>query len=190
MDRAIRVTVIITTMGNRADMLAESIDSIKSQTVPAFELIVENDLLSIADKLNAAISRSKGEAYLVVSDDDMLMPNAIEKLTEAMMSRNYDIVSPFWQNFGSNNEINGPEPFPGPGSLITKEMWERVGGYDNKMDMGIDADFGYNCKEHGAKWKIIPDILAKFRVHSGNGAGKNDWEKTNKLIKEKYNGKY
>src|SRR5262245_55635717 len=103
-----RITVVVPTY-DRAHYLGESLDSVLAQTLPAAEVIVVNDgstdrteevLARFGDRLqvlrtpqggksvavNAALAVAKGEYVWILDDDDVAMPDALERLVAPLES--------------------------------------------------------------------------------------------------------
>jgi glycosyltransferase involved in cell wall biosynthesis len=101
------ITAIIPTY-NRALYLANAIDSVLGQTVPPYELIVVDDgsvdstreiLKSFGDRirvihkenggkasaLNVGLQNANGELIWIFDDDDVALPNCLEKLSAALV---------------------------------------------------------------------------------------------------------
>lgn len=190
-----RVSVIIPSLGNRPEMLAEAVASIKAQTTPACEIIVvdypDETYGNQARRINEGVRKSIGEAYMFMGDDDLLMPDFIERMVAEMeKDPNLDIVSSRFQTFGDEDGVHGPNAFPLCSTLVTRRAYNRTQGYDERIPIGIDADFYFQCFETGARWTIIPDVLFKSRVHKDQYSHTGDWSDYKPLIHEKYNGKY
>lgn len=192
------VSAIIPTLGKRPDMLAQAVDSLKLQTIPVEIIVVEDRDESYgnqARKINEGVKRSKGEYYFFMGDDDILKPNFAERMlqefeTGKQRNLHWDIVASRFQNFGDNNEIHGPGAFPLCSTVVSRAMYDKTDGYDERAGPGCDAEFYFQCFERGAKWTIIEDILYLSRVHKDQFSLSADWSKYHPLIREKYHGKY
>jgi glycosyltransferase involved in cell wall biosynthesis len=105
-DIDMKVSVIVPTF-NRAQYLGECLDSLLGQTVPPSEIIVVNDgstdgtrnvlegyegRVKIFDKanggkssaLNKGLGEAKGEAIWIMDDDDVALPDAMERHVRAL----------------------------------------------------------------------------------------------------------
>lgn len=190
-----KVSVIIPSLGNRPEMLAEAIASIEAQTVPAHEIIVvdykDDTYGNQARRINTGVKKSTGDAYVFMGDDDQLMPDFVQRMTaEFERDPNLDIVTSRFQNFGDEDGVHGPNSFPLCSTLVKRSMYDRTAGYDERIPIGIDADFYFQCFEKNARWIIIPDILFRSRVHADQYSHTGDWSDYKPLIHEKYSGKY
>lgn len=180
-------------------MLAEAIASIKAQTVAAHEIIVvdypDETFGNQSRRLNHGVKQSTGTHYFFMGDDDKLMPNFIEAMTEAFAEAEQkyskmDIITSGFQNFGEEKGIHVPAKFPLASTVVSREIYDKTKGYDEAIPIGIDADFYFQCFELGAKWKVIPHTLYLSRVHKEQYSRVGNWGNYKKLIRNKYNGKY
>lgn len=187
------VSAIIPSLGKRPEMLAEAVQSIKDQTVPVLEIIVvdypDETYGNQARRINEGIRKSKGECFFFMGDDDKLLPNFIERMTEEM-TYDLDIITSRFRTFGDENEEHGPAQFPLCSTLTRRSIYDKTNGFDERIPIGIDADFYFQCFEAGAKWKIIGDVLYMSRVHKDQYSRTGDWSDYKPLIEQKYNRKY
>ena len=167
-------------------MLKETLESVKNQTVQPCEiLILREKVTAISGKLNRGIEKSIGDAFIILCDDDKLDPTYIEKTVKKMEETKADIVGTALENFGEYTGIHQFNQVPFVTSLVKKSIWEKVGGYDEAIKVGEDADFYTMCINNGAKIEKISEPLLKYRCHS-LGKGERHWEEPNRLRKEKY----
>lgn len=183
------ISVIIPTLGNRPEMLAKAIASVKAQTVPAHEIIVvdyeDNTEGNQARRINYGVRKSTGTHYVFMGDDDMLMPNFIQKMTE--LADGYDIVSTGFQNFGEDEGVNYPGRVPLCSTIVSREMYDKTEGYEEGAGVACDAAFYYQCFELGAKWNNNQGIyLYKSRVHPGQYSKVANWDAAKTYINTKY----
>lgn len=194
-----KISAIIPTLGNRPDMLKEAVDSIVNQTVPAHEIIVVDYLDDTygnqARRINKGVLQSTGDAYFFMGDDDILMPNFIERMISEFeeterMNQPMDIITSRFQTFGDESQVHTSNAFPLCSTIVKRSMYDKTKGYDEAIPIGIDADFYFQCFEANAQWKKIEDVLYRSRVHSDQYSNTGDWSQYHPLLKAKYNGKY
>lgn len=192
MEKNTRVSVIIPVY-NQAHWLPEAIESALAQTIPC-EVIVVNDgspdnTSEIAKKYpvrlvektngglssarNAGIKEATGDWILTLDADDKIAPNFIEKCLQVEA----DIIATGQEEFGDTNRIWFPHPNPTFDDFITanrinccslfkKEIWEKIGGYDENMKLGYeDWDFWLRATQVGYKVKTIQEPLFFYRKH-------------------------
>ena len=132
----------------------------------------ENGGLSSAR--NAGIKIATGDYICCLDSDDKLASNYIEKTLEA----DDDIVGFSYQEFGDKDGIF-PPPFKHPklehfrilnciicSALFKREIWEKVGGYDEDMRLGYeDHDFWMRALIAGYEVTCVKEILYYYRKH-------------------------
>ena len=180
-----RISILIISH-NSTQYLHEAIASAKAQTLPAYEIIVVGDTdhelvdynvgdIRVPAKFNAATFISKGNAIVHLCEDDKLDPEFLERTV--LYLNTHDIVYTDMRRFGAINEYISamewtPENMkistvPFITSLVTKEMYNKVGGYDpaTKDTAFSDWDFWWRCMDVGAKAKHIKEPLFLYRIH-------------------------
>lgn len=189
-----KISAIIPTLGKRPEMLEEAVNSIKLQTIPVHEIIVVNDndetYGNQARKINKGVLQSTGDAYFFMGDDDILLPNFAEVLSNEMLKGNWDIVTSRFRVFGNEEGEHGPAGFPLCSTLVKRSMYDKTKGYDGNIPIGIDADFYFQCFEKNTRWTILGDVLYMSRVHKDQYSLTGDWSGYKPLIMAKYGGKY
>ena len=185
---------------NQTTYLREAIDSALAQTVPCEIIVVDDgstdDSLQVAqsygNKIKVISQVNKGLAsarntiimnmnqdYLLPLDaDDVLAPNAVEKIQEVIDQTDADIVAPSFRTFGTTNQevILGPHPIPsvfdfleanriGYFSAIRKAKLLEIGGYSPRMVEGYeDLHMWINLLDRGVKLVTMKDILVGYRT--------------------------
>lgn len=102
------ITVVISAIPERADLLARAVASVASQTLPPAFIIVSID----ANGDGAAITRTRGLEQVTtkwvafLDDDDEFMPEHLAKLRECADQNDADFVFPWFVVKG------GTDPFP------------------------------------------------------------------------------
>lgn len=187
-----KVSIIIPCW-NQAHWLPDAIESALNQTVKC-EVIVVNDgspdntsevakkyPVRLVEKKNGGLSsarnygikEAKGEYILCLDSDDKILPEFVEKCLEA----NDDIVSTAQQEFGDSNNLWNSQPEHPTHDLFhcanqinccalyKKEMWEKVGGYDETMTGYEDWDYWFRTTKLGYTITVIREPLFLYRKH-------------------------
>lgn len=185
------VTVVIPTIPPRAAMLERALASVVAQTVPA-AVLVEPDpgRTGSAATRNRALAKVTTDWLLCLDDDDVLMPNAVQLLTEAQQKTGADVVSGgAWIPERPDHCEPGPLVPPGwiswqaitersiltVASLVRTEL-ARLAGFefrdDRRTGMHLD-DFGFygNLVGLGAKFWRIPETVFIWNHHGANTSG-------------------
>lgn len=234
------VSVIITTYGRNTDLIFEAIESVRNQTYQNIEIIVvddnglgteiqksneqifcnEEDIRYIVNKVNsgAQVSRnmgilsSRGKYIACLDDDDIWMPDKIEKQVTLMEKEDLALVycngyrfynnnledKKLYQfNFISDRELDfstelrsdhiGSTSIP----LMKKECLSQTGLFDVDMPARQDYEMWLRfCKCF--KVKGISEPLFYYRYHSGVRITKSYDKEIHsyKLLLKKYNEDY
>lgn len=208
------VSIIIPTY-KRTDYLKLTLESIQQQTFQKFEIVVVDDgspndenqkLCDSFDKVkyikisnsggpskprNIGIEQSKGKYIAFVDDDDLWLPNKLEKQIE-ILERNPDFgivhgcCNVIDENGLLQNRIIGrpgtPEIKHGdvsmrmignwtvmmPTSFVRREVIDEVGFFNEEMPpAGEDMEFWSRCS-FITKFYYLDEPLVQYRIHSRN----------------------
>jgi cellulose synthase/poly-beta-1,6-N-acetylglucosamine synthase-like glycosyltransferase len=187
-----KVLVVIPTQGKRPEMLAEAVESVKAQTVPVEYAIVCGHT-PVADRLNSAIDKSNCDAFVVLSDDDKLAPDFIEKTLAKLDG--VDIVYTDCVIFGRRNckahalgewtkKNIDQNTVPLITSLCRKSAWEKAGKYADVPF--FDWDFWWRCFYSGATAFWLKEHLWFYRDHEGQGGNSEDLAENRRIILERH----
>ena len=160
---------------DRLEFLDAALNSLVAQTRPADEVIVIGNVMtptsypnitymasdaSLATRLNATIDASDCDAYMILSDDDTVLPLFIEKTVGVMKSTGADIV---WTEFDTIPVT----------ALFRKSIWKKTGGY---CDIGFwDWDFKWSCGTANAYNVHLAEHLFQYNQHPAQVAQHALW---------------
>lgn len=196
---------IVLPVYNGETYLRESIDSVINQTYNNWELIIVNDCsndsspdimaeyaskddririinntinLKLPNSLNKGFEYAEGEYFSWTSDDNMYLPEAIEKMAQYLDNNsNAGMVCTDLQIIDENaNVIRNSHVDPKEMYLKTncnacfmyrKDVAENIGKYNDQKRLVEDYDYWLRIIE---KYEIhnIPQILYLYRQHSQN----------------------
>jgi hypothetical protein len=190
------VTVVIPTIPPRAAMLERAVASVTAQTVMA-SLVTEADegRTGSAATRNRALGRVETEFALFLDDDDVLMPWAVQVLTEAQAATGADVVSGgAWipQSPGHREPVGVPAPgWISPeavtarsalhvSSLVRTALALTAGGFRFARDPGTGMmldDYGLYCglAAAGATFFRVPETVLIWHHHGANTSGRPSW---------------
>ena len=124
---------------------------------------------------NTGIMAATGDYILFLDADDILMENAIERVTKEIQQMNADIIALSFKEFGKSDR----EVILGTFTLEDLKVANRipyccafrrsalveVGGYQPKMKWGWeDYHLTFNLWSRGKTISVIQEILFKYRV--------------------------
>ncbi len=151
---------------------------------------------------NTGIAHSTGNFIMPLDADDKIDPTFVEKALTIIKSGR-EIVAAGCQEFGLSTRQWAPKQHPthtdflfrnqiNHCALFKKEMWERLGGYDEHMRDGFeDWDFWTRSTGLGYTVEVISEPLFLYRKRGESmvtHAIRNK-EKIVKYMRDKYEGK-
>ena len=132
--------------------------------------------LGLGASRNTGFRNATSEYVVDVDFDDMLAPDFLKQVGMAIVEHKVDCVFTDFQLFGSSTDIwnnticdekemTRRQWIPGPGTLMKKSLWKRVGGYseDRIMIYNDDWDFWLGAVGKGIKTFHIPKPLYLYR---------------------------
>lgn len=196
----ITVDVVIPTF-NSGGLLREALDSVAAQTCLPKRVIVVDDGSSdgavapaiagrpsvtvirqanagVSAARNTGVARSNAEALLILDHDDLLSPNGLELLADAMRrGNNVNLVHGMVHEFvddrrGLPDGVRAAErvlPARLSGcTLIRRALWEHVGGCIPGMTQGEWIDWIDRAMASGAVVETVPEVVLHRRIHANN----------------------
>lgn len=197
-----RVTLVVPSF-NHGRFVGIAVDSLLAQTYDALEVIVIDDgstddsrkvlqgyesQVHVVFQENAGQARTlnrgwalgRGEFVGYLSADDLLYPNAVERLVAALDAEpEAVVVYPDFDLVDSRGHVlrrvKAPQATPhdtlarlvcapGPGALVRRNVLELVGGWDPAYRQMPDLEFWMRATTVG-RLRHVPERLAAFRVH-------------------------
>jgi glycosyltransferase involved in cell wall biosynthesis len=138
---------------------------------------------------NFGISKSSGQYILPVDADDVIcdsrwLTHCVEKINEetivtsfvglydkTMKSKNeiwpHDKINKTWSKIINRNNVIGPSMYP-------KSMWEKIGGYDEKMLSWEDWEFWIRAYKAGYKLIRLNHVYYHYRQHDEGNLSKHN----------------
>ena len=214
-----KITVIVPTY-KRLDYLAEAINSIIEQTHTDWECLIVNDhppdaiaisklLASFKDDRlhlinhetslggnaarNSGIARARGEIIAFLDDDDLWLPDKLQKHLACHQDSQAGVVfsgvTQQWEGkklpakttLAANpaedvlTAMSKGEFCPHTTSAVTVARWcfDRCGTFDSKLVSFQDWDMWYRLAAKGVKFDCISEPLIIFRQHLGARTSKS-----------------
>lgn len=199
---------IVTPAYNQAAHLAETIESVLAQDYPNIEYIVLDDgstdstpevlsrysgrvrwerhqNMGQAQTLNKGWAMSRGVFVGYLSSDDLLLPDAISKLVETLLTTPNAVVA-----YGDFNLIDAKGNYlrtveaenfdrerltvdlvcqPGPGALFPRQVLDQVGAWNISLHQTPDFEFWLRVARLG-NFIRIAKVLAQYRIHEGSAS--------------------
>jgi glycosyltransferase involved in cell wall biosynthesis len=159
--------------------------------LPAWVKLIETEgREGVAKARNVGIAASKGWLFIPLDADDYLEPKALQVMFDAYKIERDIIYSDFWQTSMDGQEMSihhcddyNPRLLTGrkrtfEGSsregmihsatiLAQKSIWEKVGGYDERLPAWEDWDFQLAAGDLGFCSRRVAMPLFVYRKHTG-----------------------
>ncbi len=189
-----RVSVVVPVY-NGESFIGEALASVFAQTRPADEVFVVDDgssdgtpnILAQCSGIeilrqdnrgagvarNSAIERSTGDLLAFLDADDLWLPDKLEVQRGALdATPECQAVFGHVQQFGLGVQAD-KEAAPMPGYIpsamvIRREAFLSVGMFDTDPSVPEFAEWFLRAKENGLKMRMLPQVVARRRLHSGN----------------------
>lgn len=198
---------IVISCYNRKDFIAETLNSCLCQTFKEFEIIVvddgsTDDSLSViypytilsnvtvirqqnggpGSARNRGILNAKGKYILTLDSDDMLRPDHLQLMVDAISDREDLIVTSYLRLLREDGSIENapwshvPKSYQDAASrnfciccsMFSKSAWQKIDGFDeNRVLIGReDWEFWIRLYQSGCQVHVIEDYLLLYRIHN------------------------
>ena len=207
------ISIVVPTYKTPIHFLREMMDSVVNQSYSNWELCiadgsegdveVEQELeryhqqdsrikykileknLGIAGNTNEALELAAGDYIGLFDHDDLLTPNALYEVVNALQETEYDILYTDEDKITGDGSKHLDPNFKPDFSIdlfrsnnyithffvVKKEIMDRIGGFRSEYDGAQDYDLMFRCIENATQIKHIPMILYHWRVHMNSVAG-------------------
>jgi glycosyltransferase involved in cell wall biosynthesis len=147
---------------------------------------------------NTAIQTGHAPFVVYVDADDFVHREFLVATLDAIERRGADCAYSDFQCVGLSNDVWRPEPksanelaeaqwIPGPGTVMRRSVWERVGGYGGaNLYPNEDWDFWIGAVAAGFSVVHVPRLLYFYRRHAESGMAtmaRNEWISREAIIK-------
>jgi len=140
-------------------------------------LFRHNHNSGLAQTRNTAFAQARTPYVFVLDADNVLYPRCLERhlqvLSQCDASFAYSYLEVFGARRGLQNTVKWEKEILQYGNmvdamvLLRKSAWEQAGGYSVMEVMGWeDYDLWFKIGRNGGWGILIPEILARYRVHS------------------------
>jgi glycosyltransferase involved in cell wall biosynthesis len=139
-------------------------------------VLVEQENAGLSAARNAGIRVSTGQFILPLDSDDMIHPTYAEKAVP-LFTTGVGIVRAYQQNFGDDDRAYKLRDVKTVNdilqrnaicccSVFRRDLWEKVGGYDESMKNGYeDWEFWIRILAKRKQVRTIPEVLFYYRKH-------------------------
>lgn len=163
------VSVLTPSVPERGDMLAETRRSVETQTMKRWEhlVLVDSTYRGCAATVNALAAEAKTDWLFLLADDDLLLPTCLA--VHYRLRVGADIVySPPVVEGEPEPPFHGTPPGIPSSVLISRALWERLGGYDLSLGQCEDYDLFERALVDGAVFRRTEKQLWVYRFTGHN----------------------
>ena len=137
-----------------------------------------------SDAFNKGFAKAHGKWLFWLNADDALLPNALKKVqrvigespsrtwiagNQVFVDKDGRVTKCLWGNSWHDWLYRHALPHVnGPSSFFTRELFEKVGGFDVRMSVGMDFDLWIKFMKIGAHFERIQSYLWAWRNHDGS----------------------
>lgn len=207
------ISIAVPTYNTPITFLKEMVDSVLTQSYPNWELCIGDGSegnaelervmreytardsrirfrvleknLGIAGNTNGALELATGDYIGLLDHDDVLAPNALFEVVQALNEDSYDVLYTDEDKVSADLRVHDDPNFKPDFNLdllrshnyIThffvarKSIVDEIQGFRSEFDGSQDYDFIFRCIEHAQKIKHIPKVLYHWRIHGNSVAG-------------------
>jgi glycosyltransferase involved in cell wall biosynthesis len=160
--------------------------------------IINKENGGLASARNAGIRLATGKYVMSFDADDIMRPDCLKE--HLKLADENTVVTCGLMAFGDQNYTTFPETATldilltrnciYSNSLFSKALWEKTGGFDEKMKIGVeDWEFWIQCAKAGCKFVSSPYVALLWRRHEGSmseNLSNPNWEKNLQYFRSKH----
>jgi glycosyltransferase involved in cell wall biosynthesis len=200
------LVTIVTPSYNQGCFLKRTIESVRKQTYPNIEYLVmdggsNDESIEIlksygeqftwvsekdqgqTDAINKGFARSHGEILAYLNSDDVLQPEAVEKVVDFLLDHpEVDLVYGEANYIDKEDQVTGRYPTQEysfqtltgedficqPAAFWRKRIAERVGPFDTSLHIVMDYDYWLRIAKAGGTFARLNETLACSRLYAEN----------------------
>lgn len=163
----VTVSVLTPSMPERDWMLEEAKASVRAQMVPHEHLVrVDRAREGCARTVNRLAERAAGDWLFILADDDLMLPNCLPyHLQAATLGADVVYAPPLVWGAPESGYRQRPPAIPSA-ALILRSLWQRLGGYDERLTREEDRDLWTRAVAAGARFvRFDEQPTWVYRIH-------------------------
>ena len=207
------ISIAVPAYQTPVEFLKQMIESLISQTYPEWELCIANaspdneemqrvladysagdprvrfcnlkENLGIAENTNRAFAMAKGEFMGLLDHDDLLAPNALYEIVQALQEHPQadalytdedKVTTELDEHFQPhlkpdfNLDLLRSNNYICHFFVVRRSIVEKAGGFRKEFDGAQDYDFIFRCTESAREVLHVPEILYHWRTHKASTA--------------------
>lgn len=141
--------------------------------------------LGLAASSNAVVAKARAPLLARMDADDVAHPDRLQRQMAVMMNEpDVAVIGTLCNGIDASGREVRPRdrwrllrrsnyiPFPHGSAMFRRDVFEQVGGYDERAEGGEDQDLFLKMATRG-RVLTLPDILYSYRYHSNNATLSN-----------------
>jgi glycosyltransferase involved in cell wall biosynthesis len=141
--------------------------------------------LGVSASSNTVVSKARAPIVARMDADDIAHPDRLKRQWEILENHpEIDVIGTLCNGINTGGQVVRPRdrwrllrrsirvPFPHGSAMFRREIFDRVGGYDENSDGGEDQDLFSRMAACG-RVVTLPDVLYSYRYHSNNATLSN-----------------
>lgn len=178
-----------------------TLDIIKKYEAKITTFISEKDS-GIYNAMNKGLKLAKGEIIALLNADDYYYPETIQSVVNQFEQSNAHIVygnlmklrsfgnKDYFKQVAPNISLmEKTMPIFHPATFVKKELYEKIGTFNEKYKLSADYDFIYRAYKADAVFEYLPQPLTVFRIGGASNVTCNSYKEGYQILKS-YNSPY
>ena len=178
-----------------------TINIIKKYETKISIFISEKDS-GIYNAMNKGLALAKGEIIGILNADDYYYPETIQLIVNQFEQSNADVVygnlmklrsienKDYFKQVAPNISLmEKTMPIFHPATFVKKELYEKIGTFNEKYKLSADYDFIYRAYKADAIFEYIPQPLTVFRIDGATNTSCKSYKEGYQILKS-YNSPF
>lgn len=172
-----------------------TIKIIKKYETKISTFISEKDT-GIYNAMNKGLALATGKIVGILNADDYYYPETIQLVVEKFEQSNADVVYGNMTKLRTFNEkecfkevqpdislMEKTMPIFHPATFVKKELYEKIGTFNEKYKLSADYDFIYRAYKADAVFEYIPQPLTVFRIDGATSTNCKSYKEGYQILK-------
>lgn len=178
--------------GGSTDKTLEIVERYKS----SISKVVSEKDSGIYNAMNKGLKLATGEIVAILNADDYYYPETIELVVKQFEQNNVDVVYGDLTKLRvlANKEyfkeikpditlMEKTMPIFHPSTFVKKDVYDKVGGFNEIYKLSADYDFIYKAYKAGVIFNYLPKSLAVFRIGGASNTNCNSYKEGYQILK-------